>query len=199
LTPSEYLATLERRGVSLWLNEEGTLRYRAPKGVVTASVAAHIRSNQDRLASLLRSWEPAALPNPFAEDPFADDLLGDDEPKPHVVLVRALLDEAQAGRLPVERVTLSDARACDCPTVIDTNALVLDTARLCRVADSEGRTEDAESHARDLLALVDWWNKRRTAYHNPGQHGLTYAQAEAKYGAQLRADLAALKARSNAN
>jgi len=128
----------------LWLDEHGRLRYRAPKGVVTASVAARIRSNQARLVSLLRSSEPAA------------------PPKPHVVLVRALLNEAQAGRLPIESVTLPDACACDGPTVIDTSALVLDTARLCRVADSEGRTEDAESHARDLLTLVDWWNERRT-------------------------------------
>lgn len=111
-------------------------------------------------------------------DPFAAD--GDDPP--HVVFVRALYAEAQAGRLPVQTVTLPHGR-----TVADPNAAALDLARLCRLAAAVGRTEEAEGHAADLLALVDWWNEQRTVYHDPARDGLTFAEAEARFATRDKA------------
>jgi len=85
---------------------------------------------------------------------------------------RALLAEAQAGNLPVEPVPLPDG--C---MLTDPNAAAQGFARLCRLAASVGRTEEAEGHARDLLALVA---RKRTVYHDPARNGLTYAEADTR-------------------
>jgi len=166
MTPSVFVETLRARGGALLLSDDGAkVQLRAPSHVVTPRVVRYLEKCKPELLALLR--ERASLD--ALADPFADD--GDDPP--HVVFVRALLDEAQAGRLPVEPVTLPDGR-----TVADPNSAALDTARLCRLAATVGHEEEAEGHARDLLALVDFWNEARTVYHDPAIHGLTYAEAE---------------------
>ncbi len=172
MTPSAFVKTLRARGGALLLSDDGVkVQLRAPARIVTPRVTRYVEKRKPELLALLRAQQGGALLDPFADD-------GDDPP--HVVFVRALLDEAQAGRLPVQTVTLPTGR-----TFADPNVAALDLARLCRLAAAVGRTEEADGDAADLLALVASWNERRTVYHDPARDGLTYAQAQ-DYRARAR-------------
>ncbi len=59
LDPAAFLSRLEARGVALWLDEAGCLRYRAPAGTITPAVAARIKKARPRLLPLLREQEQA--------------------------------------------------------------------------------------------------------------------------------------------
>jgi len=156
MTPAAFVDTLHAKGGSLLLSDDGArVKLRAPAHVVTAHVEAYLRRHKPELLALLRFREDDRLRE---EQRAAHHGTAPPQAKRHVALVRALLDEARAGRLPiVDMGATPGAGDPSCPAVIDVGALVLDTADLCRVADCLGRTEDAESHAYDLLTLADWW------------------------------------------
>jgi hypothetical protein len=59
MTPLALLAHLHGAGVTLW-NDAETLRYRAPKGVMTAELLTRIRTHKEALLTLLELYEERA-------------------------------------------------------------------------------------------------------------------------------------------
>ncbi|GAA4004650.1 hypothetical protein GCM10022247_27100 [Allokutzneria multivorans] len=69
-TPETLVADLNRAGVKLWA-EDGKLRYRAPKGVLTGDLLEALRAGKDAVLSLLQNESGVLVPDPAARnEPF---------------------------------------------------------------------------------------------------------------------------------
>ncbi|MCP3801285.1 amino acid adenylation domain-containing protein [Allokutzneria sp. A3M-2-11 16] len=69
-TPETLVADLNRAGVKLWA-EDGKLRYRAPKGVLTGDLLEALRAGKDAVISLLQNESAAIVPDRGARnEPF---------------------------------------------------------------------------------------------------------------------------------
>ncbi len=186
--PAAFLSRLEERGVNLWLDEGGRLRYRAPAGTITPPVAARIKKARPQLLPLLR--ERAAFDG--IADPFdgTEPALPDD---PHSYPPRAprsreagvhLLAEARRGNLPKPPGYEGDP---------NTDVLALFAA--FDQAHAADEAQAAEQLAGDILDWAAWWhgieqrigpslyrpgdgNAPRIVWHDPAIHGLTFAEAE---------------------
>jgi hypothetical protein len=92
MTPHALLAQLHAAGAILW-NDAETLRYRAPKGVMTAALVDGMRQHKEALLALLELFEEraaileycAGLPRADAERQAWDIVLVEPDPKtgPH--------------------------------------------------------------------------------------------------------------------
>jgi hypothetical protein len=67
MTATEFLTSLNGRGVHLWQDGDGNLRLRAPRGVVTTAVAAKIEQAKPQLLPLLARSSP-----PLTDQEIAD-------------------------------------------------------------------------------------------------------------------------------
>lgn len=198
LDPAAFLSRLEGRGVALWLDEAGRLRYRAPAGTITPAVAARIKEARPRLLPLLRERAPFdALADPLAGLDLPEEVAADYPPHgPRTTeAAAALLREAARGNLP-------PAPGCD----QDPNTLVPALHARFRAAHAADDNDAAEAASSALLDWAEWWhaieerigppfydaadpNAPRINWHDPARDGLTYAEAAARFAPGIRAGL----------
>jgi len=193
MTPADFLETLQARGVELWRDEKGSLRYRAPKGIVTPAVVAKIKAVKDKLLLLVPastcgniatgspSPESSVIVPNFSE---AEEQRGDCDccaaeqqraaqiAREEDAMLRQLYRAAKAGLLPAE----SSAPASVAPSNL--NTYVLRLLSKCEAARAELGYPAYVAYKRpgvgkemdELVALSEWWHRRSSGEAEAAQH-----------------------------
>ena len=72
MNPQVFVSELQRKGISLWVDGDGSLRYRAPAGTLSDELRSQIRSQRTELIDWLSSVIVPTENVPDADDPGAD-------------------------------------------------------------------------------------------------------------------------------